>query len=143
MSLETRKVLDMLAEGKITAAVADKLLAKLRASSATAEGSQPDVSAAQDRGRFVHRMRFLRVVVDEPGRKQVNIRLPLAFARAGMSLAGVLPASVTEKLKERGIDLDRVRLHTGKWDDVTDKVFEELNLDVDKGDGKKVRIFCE
>jgi hypothetical protein len=141
MSLETRKVLDMLAEGKITAADADKLLEKLQASSVTAEGNQPD--AAQDKGHSAHHVRFLRIMVDEPGRKQVNIRMPLAFARAGMSLAGVLPASVTEKLKERGIDLDRVRLHTGKWDDVTDKVFEELNLDVDKGDGKKVRIFCE
>jgi SHOCT-like protein len=142
MSLETRKVLDMLAEGKITADDAEKLLEKLQASS-EADENQSDPSPASDKGRLAHRVRFLRIVVDEPGRKQVNIRMPLAFARAGMSLAGVLPASVTEKLKERGIDLNRVRLHTGKWDDVADKVFEELNLDVDKGDGKKVRIFCE
>jgi hypothetical protein len=139
MSLETRTVLDMLAEGKITAADADKLLEKLQAS--PAEAGQPDASEHNERSP--HRPRFLRILVDEPGRKQVNIRMPLAFARAGMSLAGVLPAGVTEKLKERGIDLDRVRLHTGKWDDVADKIFEELNLDVDKGDGKKVRIFCE
>jgi SHOCT-like protein len=141
MSLETRKVLDMLAEDKITAADADKLLEKLQASSG--EGNQSDASVAPDKAQSTHRLRFLRIVVEEPGRKPVNIRMPLAFARAGMSLAGILPAGVTEKLKERGIDLDRVRLHTGKWDDVADKVFEELNLDVDKGDGKKVRIFCE
>ncbi len=139
MSLETRKVLDLLAEGKITAADADKLLEKLQAS--PSEAAPPD--ASEDKERSQHRPRFLRILVDEPGRKQVNIRMPLAFARAGMSLAGVLPASVTEKLKERGIDLDRVRLHTGKWDHVTDEVFAQLNLDVDKGDGKKVRIFCE
>jgi hypothetical protein len=141
MSLETRKVLDMLAEGKITAADADKLLEKLQAS--PAEGNQSEASAAPDKGHSAHRVRFLRIVVEEPGRKPVNIRMPLAFARAGMSLAGILPAAVTEKLKERGIDLGLVRFHTGKWDDVPDKVFEELNLDVDKGDGKKVRIFCE
>lgn len=143
MSLETRKVLDMLAERQITAADAEKLLEKLQASSGVSDDNPPDATPASDKGRLPHRVRFLRIVVDEPGRKQVNIRMPLAFARAGMSLAGVLPAGVTEKLKERGIDLDLLRLHTGKWDDVADKVFEELNLDVDKGDGKKVRIFCE
>ncbi len=141
MSLENRKVLDMLAEGKITAEDAEKLLAKLEGVPPS-DRKQSDSAPAPEKSGF-RRVRFLRIQIDEPGRKQVNIRMPLAFAFAGRSLLGVLPATITEKLKERGIDLDRVQLHTGKGTEETNKLFEELDVDVDKGDGKKVRIFCE
>jgi len=140
MSLETRKVLDMLAEGKITASDAEKLMEKLEASPTH---NQPDGPADSDRGASSH-ARYLRIQIDEPGRKPVNIRMPLAFARAGMSMVGVLPLSVTEKLKERGIDLEQLRFQTGKGKDHDfDALLQQLNVDVDKGDGKKVRIFCE
>ncbi len=139
MSLETRKVLDMLAEGKITAAEAEKLIEKLDGSpSKTAELSDCTESQAAAK-----KVRFLRIQVEEPGRKPVNIRMPLAFARAGMSLVGVLPVGLSEKLRERGIDLDKFRIHTGFGKDENVELLKELNLDVDKGDGKKVRIFCE
>ena len=135
MSLETRKVLDMLAEGKITAADADKLLEKLQASAGAAETAQPETE-----GVAAQTLRSLRIVVDEPGRKQVNIRMPLSFVRSGAALVGVLPRPVTDKLKERGIDLGALCDASG--DDLL-AVLRNLHLDVDKGDGKTVRIFCE
>ena len=136
MSLETRKVLDMLAEGKITSADAEKLLEKLHAGSG-GEDSPVETPARKEQARF------LRIVVDEPGRKPVNIRMPLAFARAGLSFAGMLPRGVAEKLKERGIDVDQIRFHTGFGKDDNVEILKQLDLDIDKGDGKKVRIFCE
>lgn len=139
MSLETRKVLDMVAEGKINAADAEKLLEKLE-NSPGAEETQAEAAPASEKGGF-RRVRFLRIQVDEPGRKQVNIRLPLAFAFSGKSLLGVLPVNVMEKLKERGIDLDQLRSGLSKGEDA--EILKQLNIDVDKGDGKKVRIFCE
>jgi SHOCT-like protein len=141
MSVETRKVLDMVAEGKITAEDAEKLLAKLEASSG-AEQTAPEVAPPTEKTGF-RRVRFLRIEVDEPGRKQVNIRMPLAFAFAGRSLLGVLPVNVTEKLRERGIDLEQLRTSNRMSDDEKRTLFEQLNIQVDKGDGKKVRIFCE
>ena len=139
MSLETRKVLDMVAEGRITAADAEKLLEKLEGSSA-ADEKPPQAASASEKSGF-RRVRFLRIEVDEPGRKQVNIRVPLAFAFSGKSLLGVLPVNVTEKLKERGIDLDQLRSRLSRGED--DEILQQLNIDVDKGNGKKVRIFCE
>jgi hypothetical protein len=137
MSLETRKVLDMLAEGKITSADAEKLLDKLQAAATEDDNPLPAESTPGKK-------RYLRIVVDEPGRKQVNIRMPLGFLRSGgYSMLGMLPVSVAEKLKERGIDIGAFRLHTGKGDDENLEILQQLNLDVDKGDGKKVRIFCE
>jgi hypothetical protein len=137
MTLETRKVLDLLAEGKIGAADAEKLLEKLQG--ATTEDEEP-LPAAPNAGK----KHYLRIVVDEPGRKQVNIRMPLGFFRSGgLSILGMLPAHVAEKLKERGLDIGAFRLHKGKDEGELMEALNNLDLDVDKGDGKKVRIFCE
>jgi len=133
MSLETRKVLDMLAEGKVTPADAEKLLNKLQNSdspTATETAQTPPASAA----------RSLRIVIDEPGKKPVNIRMPLSFLRTGSAIIGMLPKQVNERLGERGIDLSVL---CGKNGDELNKILQELQLDIDKGDGKKVRIFCE
>ncbi len=138
MSLETRKVLDMVAAGKITADDAEKLLAKLGTSSEVSEEVQPEQAAKDTAPKC-----YLRIVVDEPGKKPVNIRMPLAFARAGLSIAGMLPKNVAEKMKERGLDLEQLRFHTGFGKDENVEVLKQLDLDIDKGDGKKVRIFCE
>ena len=137
MSLETRKVLDMLAEGKISAVDAEKLLEKLQGT-ATEEDNEPATAPAPQDTK-----RYLRIVVDEPGRKQVNIRMPLGFLRSGVSLLGILPVNVAEKLKERGIDIGAFHLNSRKDNSEILAALNELNLDVDKGDGKKVRIYCE
>ena len=133
MSLETRKVLDMLAEGKITAAEAEKLMEKLQAGDSVA-GPEPEAPAAAQKPRS------FRIVVDEPGKKQVNIRMPLSFLRTGSALIGMVPRQVTDRLKDRGIDL---AVLNGKEGDELMKLLQELQLDVDKGDGKTVRMFCE
>src|ERR1041385_304219 len=98
MTLETRKVLDMLAEGKVTPADAEKLLNKLQNSdSPTTTETAPTPSARAARS--------LRIAIDEPGRKPVNIRMPLSFLRTGSAIIGMLPKQVNERLSERGIDL--------------------------------------
>ena len=133
MTLETRKVLDMLAEGKVTPADAEKLLNKLQNSdSPTTTETAPTPSARAARS--------LRIAIDEPGRKPVNIRMPLSFLRTGSAIIGMLPKQVNERLSERGIDLSVL---SGKNGDELNKILQELQLEIDKGDGKKVRIFCE
>src|ERR1041384_6888517 len=133
MTLETRKVLDMLAEGKVTPADAEKLLNKLQNSdspTATESGPTPSAQAA----------RSLRIPSNDPGRKPPNIRMPLSFLRTGSAIIGMLPKQVNERLSERGIDLSVL---CGKNGDELNKILQELQLEIDKGDGKKVRIFCE
>ena len=138
MSAETRKVLEMLAEGKITAEDADKLLEKL-AAQPSAE-AKPEEGSASSSGSSASKPRFLRIVVDKPGQDQVNVRIPLAFARSGSHLLAVLPTRVKEKLSERGIDLSE----TGVLDPKTwENLGEDTSIDIEKGSGKKVKIFCE
>lgn len=138
MSEERRKVLEMLAEGKISAEDAEKLLDKLAAGGSGS--GNPQGPACEESSSGPAKQRFLRIIVDKPGRDQVNIRVPLAFMRAGMKLVAVLPHRVSEKLGERGIDLSGLADMKGPE---LAEALRELNLDVDGGDGKKVRIFCE
>jgi len=138
MSEETRKVLEMLADKKITAEEAEKLLEKLSAQP-SAE-AKPAESTASSSSSSSSKPRFLRIVVDKPGQDQVNVRMPLAFARSGSHLLAVLPTRVREKLAERGIDIAGIGTMDAKeWADAV----ENLNIDIEKGDGKKVKVFCE
>ncbi|MFZ3266127.1 MAG: hypothetical protein WA172_19125 [Terriglobales bacterium] len=131
MSAETRKILEMLAEKKITAEEADKLLEKL-SSPASAEAKPEEPSAAKPR--------FMRIVVDRPGQDQINVRMPLALMGTGNRILAVLPPRVNEKLAELGIDLSAASAMDPKdWA----STLENMNIDIEKGSGKKVKIFCE
>ena len=131
MSAETKKILEMLAEGKVSSEDAEKLLDKLNASAAgeAAKEKAPDASAAPNKPRF------MRIVVERPGQDQVNIRMPLAFTRTGARLMAVLPINVSEKLADLGIDAATLGTMSSSM--------EDLHIDVDKGNGKRVKIFCE
>jgi hypothetical protein len=143
MSVETRKVLDMLAEGKINAEQADKLLEKLSsqpASEAKGEQSSSSSSEASCSCSPPSKARFLRIVVDKPGQEPVNVRIPLAFARSGSHLLAVLPNRVKEKLSEQGMDFSKAGVFDpSNWENLA----EDTPIDIDRGNGKKVKIFCE
>jgi len=131
MSAETRKILEMLADKKITAEEADKLLEKLSAQ--PAQEARPEQAGGS-------KPRFMRIVVDKPGEKQVNVRMPLTFMRTGTHFLAVLPPRVREKLAEHGIDVDGTgAMNPEEWA----KAIESMDIDVEGGNGKKVRIFCE
>jgi hypothetical protein len=70
----------------------------------------------------------------------VNIRIPLAFARSSARLMAVLPPKITERLAHQGIDLGMFA--TLKEEDL-DEALRELNVNINKGNGKAIQIFCE
>jgi len=138
MSEERKKVLEMLAAGKITAEEAEKLLDKLAAAQAnqTAVPELPAGSSAPPAGK----PKYLRIVVDHPGHQQVNMRVPLSLVGSGRRLLAVMPQKVNARLAEYGIDAGI--FSAAKIEDL-DEVIRELKVDVERGDGKKVRIYCE
>jgi len=135
MSEETRKVLEMVAEGKISATDAERLLEKLTGSAQTSVG---EVKA--ESSETAKKPRFLRIIVDKPGQDPVNIRMPLAFARTGTGLLAVLPSRVSEKLTELGID---PAVLGSKKDCDWAQALGSADVNIERGDGKRVRIFCE
>lgn len=128
MSEERKRVLAMLAEGKVSVDEAERLLRALEETPDAGKKGSP---------------RFLRVVVE--GEARVNVRVPLKLLRSGIRLSSLLPKEAKGKvdgaLGDRGLDLD---LRKMKPEEI-DAFIETLNdLTVDVDDGKdKVRVFCE
>ena len=138
MSVERKKILEMLAEGKISAEDAERLLDKVCGS--TPEAGPGNAAHAGEAGVTAKKPRYLRILVERPGEDNVNVRVPLAFTRTGSRLLAVLPRRVSERLSEQGIDLEAL---SGLNDEDFAKALEELHVDIEKGNGKKVKIFCE
>jgi hypothetical protein len=136
MSVETRKVLEMLTEGKITAADAERLLDKLNATSESAANEEKRIAGTATAVAEAPTKKFLRVQMERPGGDDVNIRVPLSFVRSGVKLAGVLPPNVVEKLRQEGIDPKFFAQQSAE-------TLDELHVDMETKSGKRIRVFCE
>ena len=132
----------MLAEGKITADEADRLLSAI--------SGQPgeDYSSGSNDGAKTTSPKYLRVVVepDPSGKKhdRVNIRVPLKLIRAGLKLASFIPkdaqGKVNEALHEKGIDVDFSKLKPEDLDEIL-RQLDDFSVNVE---GKEtVKIYCE
>jgi hypothetical protein len=143
MSEERRRVLDLLAQGKITVDEAEKLLAAIAGASAAA-------NATPTNDEQTAKPRYLRIAVHKRGtdrhaEKDVAIRVPVSIVRSGMRLAAIIPGlagqHVSSRLRDRGIDLDLEKIDPAMIDALL-RDFGELNIDVDSGRAQ-VRITCE
>jgi hypothetical protein len=135
MQTERRKVLDMLAEGKVSAADAERLLSKLAAS-----GEDDSADPADAVGPEPSSLKYLRVVVDGRDGDKVNIRVPLGLLRTGIKLSTMMPGAAAKKLAASGIDLSHLSTLSG---DALIEELRDLKVDVDSTGGDKVRVFCE
>lgn len=144
MNNDRRAVLQMLAEGKITAEEAERLLSALDRT----EASRPAEAAPALRPNNLPK--YLRVVVDtdEPGDggpTKVNIRVPVALLRAGVRLTSLIPPAardqVNAELAKNGVAFDLGQVKPENLEDLVDQL-NDLTVDVDQ-EKTKVRIFCE
>ncbi len=133
MSDSRMKILEMLAEGKITADEASSLLEKVTASENVTE-------APVDKPVANGIPRYLRVVVDSADGDKVNVKVPMSLIKTGIKLSALMPADALDAVKDQGIDLSLLR------DLPTDELLEalrELEINVDSADGDTVRVFTE
>jgi hypothetical protein len=138
MNEERKKILEMVAEKKITVDEAEKLFAAMGA---------PETDTAESSAAKLP-WKYLRVTV-EPGpnsenKEKVNIRVPMKLIRAGLKFAALIPKNaqgeVNKALQEKGIDIDLSRIKPEDLHDILSNL-DDLTVDVDGKD--KVRIFCE
>ncbi len=149
MSSERKQVLDLLAQGKITAEDAERLLDKLERGNGPAEDRDPREESGPRAGTTLtdepaqsaarKRARYFRIVVNDKG-DRVNIRIPLFFVRAGLKLTTVMPPHARRRLEEKGIDLSNLSSLNGEE---LEDALREVTIDVAGEDGETVRIFCE
>lgn len=166
MSDETRRVLDLLAQGKITVDEADRLLAAIGPASA---GTATAAAATAEKGSATAEApppKYLRITVtktpsgpgDDPedsrrtrmwpglvfGRnREVSIRVPVALVRNGMRLGPMIPGLTGERvqarLRERGVDVDLSKIDAETIDQLV-REFGEINIDIDSGRGGKAQV---
>jgi hypothetical protein len=133
MNDHRRQILDMLAENRITAAEAERLLTAI----------ERDPAGAGDK------IKYLRVLVDtndpHDGPTKVNVRVPMQLLRAGVKLTGVIPTRAREEvnaaLRKEGIAFDINNLTPQNLEEMIEQL-RELSVDVDN-ENTKVRVFCE
>ena len=138
MPEERKRILEMLANGKISVDEAERLLAALSAENDLNKSVSPKRSIPK----------YLRVLVEpksgsENG-ERVNVRVPINLIRAGLKLAAFIPkhsqSKVDDALKEKGFDLDFSKMTSEDLDELLENL-NDLQVDVD-GD-EVVRVFCE
>ncbi len=148
MNNERMQVLQMVADGTISAEDAERLLEKMQAGgskshpTAHASATSYDVISVSPSGEAVPRpgLRFLRILVTSAKEDQVNIRIPIALVRTGLKLATMIPEEARLRLKEKGVDLGSL---SGLEGEELIEALRDLRVDVDSGKGDTVRIFCE
>ncbi|HLW97208.1 MAG TPA: hypothetical protein VKR82_01070 [Candidatus Acidoferrales bacterium] len=137
MSVERKKVLEMLADKKITAEEADRLLEKLEGSTASDSSEKP---AANSGATDPKKPKHMRILVERPGREDVNIRIPMAFTRTGARLMAVLPPQILSKLAENGVDMAVLSSFNAEQ---LSGAMDNFQMDIEKGNGTKVKVSCE
>jgi hypothetical protein len=142
MSDNNKKILEMLAENKISVDEAYKLLSLVQPETGSESGETKERKGPS---------KYLRVTIksepyDKEGRPEhVNVRVPMALIRAGVKLTSLIPPQAYDKvdsaLKEKGIDFDMRNI---KPDDIEELVSALSDLEVDIQDGKEfVRVYVE
>jgi hypothetical protein len=144
MSEDRRRILDMLAEGKITAAEADLLLDSLGAHAETSAAPAASPSADWPTGPSKEGTpKFMYVKVS--GNDQVDVKVPLALLRAGLKLTSLIPPQamdqINESMSEQGMSIDFSNL---KPEDIEEIIASlgEMEVNVNSKEGDNVRVFC-
>lgn len=73
------------------------------------------------------RGRMLRIRVNEPGKPEVNVRIPLALARIGMKLGA---RYAKEDLEKHGVDLDQILKEVDTVGQIVDVTDEKAHVEV-------------
>ena len=144
MSDNRKRILEMLAEGKITVDEAERLL------SATGEKGIMDNNIATAETKETSIPKYLHVLV-EPGpdadpknADRVNVKVPMSLIKAGMKLTSLIPSQASDKMneamKEKGIDFD---LKNFKPEDLNELLIALRDLEVDVDGTTKVKVYAE
>lgn len=155
MADNKKKILDMLAKGKISVEEAQRLLYVIDAKESGSEETRRDSSTGRSSGDNWN-AKYLRVTIT-PGEghsawehdehaERVNVRVPISLVRAGIKLTSLIPPEALDKtnsaLHEKGINFD---VRNIKPEDI-ENIIEALGdseIDIEGSHGEKVKVYVE
>lgn len=141
MNEQRRQILEMLAEGKITADEAERLIGALeRELPDAAPGASPSPKP---------RPKYLRVQMDDTssvdGPTRINIRIPLQLLRAGVRITALIPPKaltrINAELDKAGVPIDLAELKPQHLEDLIEHL-DDVTFDLDDP-ATRMHIFCE
>jgi hypothetical protein len=138
------RILQMLAEGKINVAEAQRLLALIN------EEKEPGGSAPKTASKSS--ARYLRIIVEpKPGalddrrHSRVNVRVPFGLIKAGIKLASLIPPEAAGKvdaaMKDKGMSFDIRNLKPEDLEEIM-VALRESAIDVDTDD-ETIKVYAE
>jgi hypothetical protein len=142
-----RRILDMLAQNKISVDDAYRLLSAVEGAEGGKESaSKPDTAVK-------NKAKYLRVtVVPDPEAERtgnydrVNVRVPMSLIRAGIKLTTLIPSEARDKvnlaLHEKGINIDERNLKPEEIEELIGAL-GDLEVDVVSKTGEKVKVYVE
>jgi hypothetical protein len=148
MGEKQKRILQMLAEGKISVEEASRLLSLVGEGAAAAKEAKPTpkylyVRVEPKEGQHRDTEHEGHRSLGEHGR--VNVRIPVGLIRAGMKLKALIPPQVADDvnkaMKEKGIGFDIRNLKDEYVDELISALSKnEINVDSQEAE---VRIYAE
>jgi len=148
MSEDRSRILTMLAEGKITAEEAERLLDALdtRAGAGASPAAAPGEPAIKgDPKPLLDALpKFLYVKVNAENGDTVDVKVPLALVRSGLKLTSLIPPQamdqINDTMSEHGMSIDFSNLKPEDIDELVEAL-REMEVNVDSANGDKVRVY--
>jgi hypothetical protein len=156
MSEDRSRILTLLAEGKITAEEAERLLDALDTRTAAAAGAAGTTGAAQvgalrdaikgDPTPLIEALpKFLYVKVNAENGDNVDVKIPIALVRSGLKLTSLIPPQamdqINDSMSEHGMSVDFSNLKPEDIDELVEAL-REMEIKVDSENGDHVRVYC-
>ncbi len=136
---DRRKVLDMLVEGKIDAADAERLLARLAEATMDDDGLEGPGRKRRSRSRHGDGGHLHVRARSEDG-DEIDLRIPMQLLSTGVELSSLLPEAASDAIEDTGIELSGLdNLHG----EMLVEAIRDLEIDVDSHDGSSVSIRWE
>ena len=156
MSENKKKILEMLADKKISADDAYRLLTAVDGDQGGQRNTGKDNAGRYDTSRqetgVKTKPKYLRVTVtpmegvDPAHVDRVNVRIPMSLVRAGIKLTSLIPPEALDKankaLKDKGINFDVRNVKPEDIEELIDAL-GDMQVDVESAKGEKVRVFVE
>ena len=143
MSEDRSRILNMLAEGKITAEEAERLLDSLDSRSAPAAPAEPAIKG--DPGPLIDALpKYLFVKVNAENGDNVDVKIPIALVRSGLKLTTLIPPQamdqINDSMSEHGMSIDFTNMKPEDIDELV-AALREMEINVDSANGDKVRVY--
>jgi SHOCT-like domain len=141
MSDERSRILGLVAEGRITAAEAERLLDALE----SGPGGPIPVDTPAASSESAAPPKYMYVKVWSQNGDTVNVKIPLGLVRAGLKLTSLIPPQamdqINKSMAESGMTIDFASLKPENIEELIEAL-REMEVNVDSKNGDNVRVYC-